>query len=58
VTVSALRHASQHFPVGVEVVAIVCDPDIVPSVKRAAGLTVLTIGYLEDLQQSMARVSA
>lgn len=58
VTISALRQASQHFPVGVEVVAIVCDPDIVPSVKRAAGLTVLTIGYLEDLQQSMTRVTA
>ena len=58
VSVSTLRHAAQHFPVGVEVVAIVCDPDIVPGLRRAAGLTVLTIGYLEDLQQLMARVTA
>lgn len=58
VSVTTLRHAAQHFPAGVEVVAILCDPDAVPSVKRAGGLTVLTIGYLEDLQQSMARVTA
>lgn len=58
VSVTTLRHAARQFPVGIEVVAIVCDPDIVPSLKRAAGLTVLTIGYLEDLQQLMARVTA
>ena len=58
VSVSSLRQAARHFPVGVEVVAVVCDPDIVPSFKHAGGLTVLRIGYLEDLQQSMARVSA
>ncbi|MBG6239493.1 hypothetical protein IWX78_002480 [Mycetocola sp. CAN_C7] len=58
VSVTALRHAAQHFPAGVEVVAIVCDPDAVPAFRRAAGLTVLTIGYLEDLQQSMARATA
>lgn len=58
VSVTALRHAAQQFPVGIEVVAIVCDPDIVPSLKRAAGLSVLTIGYLEDLQQLMARVTS
>ena len=58
VTVSSLRQAARHFPAGVEVVAIVCDPDIVPSFKHAGGLTVLKIGYLEDLQQSMARASA
>ncbi|MET1052888.1 MAG: DUF58 domain-containing protein [Mycetocola sp.] len=58
VSVTALRHAAQHFPVGVDVVAIVCDPDAVPSFKQAAGLTVLTIGYLDDLQQSMSRVTS
>lgn len=57
VSVTTLRHAAQHFPVGVDVVAIICDPDIVPSFKHAGGLTILTIGYLEDLQQSMARVT-
>ncbi|MET0933836.1 MAG: DUF58 domain-containing protein [Mycetocola sp.] len=58
VPVASLRHAARQFPVGVEVIAVICDPDIVPSFKRAGELTVLTIGYLEDLQQSMARVSA
>ncbi|MET0480208.1 MAG: DUF58 domain-containing protein [Mycetocola sp.] len=58
VSVASLRHAASHFPPGVEVVAVVCDPEIIPSFKRAGGLTVLRIGYLEDLQQSMARASA
>jgi hypothetical protein len=58
VSVSSLRHAASHFPAGVEVIAVVCDPEIVPSFKRAGGLTMLRIGYLEDLQQSMARASA
>jgi hypothetical protein len=58
VTVSSLRQAARHFPIGVEVIAVVCDPDIVPSFKRAGELTVLRIGYLDDLQQSMARASA
>ncbi|WP_411721868.1 DUF58 domain-containing protein [Mycetocola sp.] len=58
VPVTALRHAARQFPVGVEVIAVICDPHIIPSFKRAGELTVLTIGYLEDLQQSMARVSA
>ncbi|HEV7849655.1 MAG TPA: DUF58 domain-containing protein [Mycetocola sp.] len=58
VSVSSLRHAASHFPVGVEVIAVVSDPEAVPSFKRAGELTVLRIGYLEDLQQSMARASA
>ncbi len=54
-TISALRTASTVFPAGVEVVAIVCDPDTVPGLRRVAGLSVFTIGYLEDLQKSLAR---
>lgn len=53
-----LRAASVQFPTGVEVVAVVCDPDAVPGLRRVAGLTVLTIGYLEDLQLSLARSAA
>lgn len=53
-----LRAASVQFPTGVEVVAVVCDPDAVPGLRRVAGLTVLTIGYLEDLQLSLARAAA
>jgi uncharacterized protein (DUF58 family) len=57
-TPSELRSASTKFPVGVEVVAIVCDPDSIPGLRRVAGLSVLTIGYLEDLQRSLARSAA
>ena len=57
-TLSALRSAALHLPLGVEVVAIVCDPDGAPGVRRLADLTVLTIGYLDDLRQSLARAAA
>ncbi|WP_426624119.1 DUF58 domain-containing protein [Leifsonia sp. McL0607] len=56
-TVSAtqLRSAAVHFPLGVDVVAIVCDEGAVPTLRRVADLSVLTIGYLEDLQRSLAK---
>jgi len=57
-TPSELRAASSKFPLGVEVIAIVCDPDSIPGLRRVAGLSVLTIGYLEDLQKSLARSAA
>ena len=57
-TASELRAASTKFPLGVEVVAVVCDPDTTPGLRRVAGLSVLTIGYLEDLQRSLARSAA
>lgn len=57
-TPTELRAASASFPVDVEVVAIVCDPEIVPGLRRVPGLSVLTIGYLEDLQKSLARSAA
>lgn len=50
-----LRGAAAHFPLGVDVVAIVCDEGAVPSLRRVADLSVLTIGYLEDLQRSLAK---
>lgn len=53
-----LRAASTKFPAGVEVVAIVCDPASIPGLRRIAGLTVFTIGFLEDLQKSLARSAA
>jgi uncharacterized protein (DUF58 family) len=55
VTPSELRAASRAFPVDVAVVAIVCDPDAVPGFRRVADLSVLTIGYLEDLRIALAR---
>ena len=57
-TPTELRAASTKFPAGVEVVAIVCDPETIPGLRRVAGLSVLTIGYLEDLQKSLARAAA
>jgi uncharacterized protein (DUF58 family) len=57
-TPAELRAASTKFPAGVEVVAVVCDPEVVPGLRRVAGLSVLTIGYLEDLQKSLARAAA
>jgi len=57
-TAALLRHASQHFPVGVEVIAVVCDPEVVPSMRRAGELSVITIGFLDDLRQALMRASA
>jgi uncharacterized protein (DUF58 family) len=57
-TPTELRAASTKFAAGVEVIAIVCDPDTVPGLRKVAGLSVLTIGYLEDLQKSLARSAA
>jgi Uncharacterized conserved protein (some members contain a von Willebrand factor type A (vWA) domain) len=53
-----LRHASAQFPPGVEVVAIVCDPGAAPGLRRVGELSVLTIGYLDDLQKALARSRA
>ncbi|MFP7832931.1 DUF58 domain-containing protein [Marisediminicola sp. LYQ134] len=57
-TVGELRAASVHFALDVEVVAVVCDPEASPGLRRIAGLTVLTIGYLDDLQRSLSRSAA
>jgi len=57
-TAGQLRAASTQFPVGVEVVAVVCDPETVPGLRQVSGLSVLTIGYLEDLQKSLAKAAA
>ncbi len=55
---ATLRAASASFPLDVAVVAIVCDPDAVPGFRRVAGLSVLTIGYLDDLRIALARTAA
>ncbi len=55
VSPAQLRGAAAHFPPGVEVVAVVCDAGAVPALRRMSELSVLTIGYLEDLQKSLAR---
>lgn len=57
-TPQELRAASTKFPADVEVVAVVCDPSRPPGLRRVAGLSVLSIGFLEDLQKSLARSAA
>lgn len=57
-TPAELRGASAVFPPDVEVVAVVCDPDATPGLRRVAGLSVLKIGYLDDLRTAMARSAA
>ncbi|MEO8094163.1 MAG: DUF58 domain-containing protein [Pseudolysinimonas sp.] len=58
VTAQELRAASTKFPIGVEVVAVVCDPNRPPGLRRVSGLSVLTIGFLDDLQKSLSRSKA
>ncbi|MCU1577318.1 MAG: hypothetical protein JWP70_2022 [Leifsonia sp.] len=55
VTATQLRAASTQFPVGVDVIAVVCEPGASPTLRSVAELNVLTIGFLEDLQKSLAR---
>ncbi|WP_223695084.1 DUF58 domain-containing protein [Leifsonia poae] len=55
VSAAQLRASSTQFPLGVDVVAVVCDAGAVPSLRRVTDLSVLTIGYLEDLQKSLAK---
>lgn len=56
--ITELRQAAAAFPSGVETVAIVCDPESIPGMRGVAEMTILTVGYLEDLQKSLARVAA
>ena len=52
-TSAQLRAASTTFPLGVEVVAVVCDPETVPGLRQVTGLSIMTIGFLEDLSRSL-----
>jgi uncharacterized protein (DUF58 family) len=54
---SDLRAASTQFSAGVEVIAVVCDPDAAPELRRVTGLSVLTIGFLDDLRKSLERAT-
>jgi uncharacterized protein (DUF58 family) len=57
-TLTEMRAAALQFPLGVEAVAVVCDPESVPGMTRVADLTVLTVGYLDDLALALARSAA
>ena len=58
VELPALRLAATRLPVGVEVVAVICEPEAQPRFLRVAGLTVMTIGYLDDLRHALHRSAA
>ncbi|MFT2750696.1 DUF58 domain-containing protein [Clavibacter sp. Sh2036] len=52
---ASIRHAAVGFPPGVQVVAVVCDPEAEPGLRRLGDLTVLTVGYLDDLRGALQR---
>ncbi|CAN5327057.1 DUF58 domain-containing protein [soil metagenome] len=52
-TAGQLRAASAQFPVGVAVIAVVCDPDAAPDLRRVQELSILRIGVLDDLRSSL-----
>ncbi|WEO78350.1 DUF58 domain-containing protein [Cryobacterium sp. SO2] len=54
-TVAALRACAAGFPLGVEVVGVLCDPGAQPGLRRAGALSLITIGFLDDLRQTLAR---
>jgi hypothetical protein len=58
VSAAQLRAASAQFPLGVETIAVVCDPESVPGMRRVAGLTVFTVGFLGDLGRFLARTAS
>lgn len=58
VTAAQLRHASSMFRQGVEVVAVRCTPGDSPSLRKLGDMSILTVGYLDDLRSSLARSRA
>ena len=50
-----LQSAALVFPGDIGVVAVVCDPEAEPGVRRLGRVVVVTIGLLDDLRQILAR---
>lgn len=57
-SVRDLRSWSLRFPPGVEIVAVVCRPRQLPSLRRISELSVLSIGYLDDLRIALSKAAA
>lgn len=51
---TAIRAAAAQFSLQTEVIVVVCDLNAVPARQMLAGMTVLRIGYLEDLRVALA----
>jgi uncharacterized protein (DUF58 family) len=58
VTTAQLRHAGTMFRAGVDVVVVRCTAGVSPSLRRVGELSILTIGYLDDLRSSLSRSRA
>ncbi|MDR2254593.1 MAG: DUF58 domain-containing protein [Arthrobacter sp.] len=56
--VRELRSWSQRFPLGVQTMAIVCNPGQTPGMQDVSGLEVVRIGYLEDLRLALMKGGA
>ena len=54
--VAPLRAAASRLPAGVEAVAVQCAPEGEAAARTVAGLTVFSIGYLEDLRAMLATI--
>jgi hypothetical protein len=55
VTLTRLQQAALTFPADTAVVAVICDERAHPRIRALAGLTVLTVGTLEDLSGLLLR---
>lgn len=53
--ITSLRAAASRLPPGIEGIAVRCSPEGEASTRSLAGLTVVGIGYLEDLRSLFAR---
>lgn len=54
-TARSLQAAALAFPSNVGVVAVVCHPEAEPGYRRLGGMSVVSIGLLDDLRQILAR---
>jgi uncharacterized protein (DUF58 family) len=57
-TTAQLRRAGTMFRAGTEVIVVRCVPGDLPGLRRVADMSILTIGYLDDLRSSLARARA
>jgi len=57
VTARDLRAAASHFPIGVEVVAVVALPEAEATLVRIDSLRISRIGYLDDLVRVLTRAA-
>ena len=56
--IAPLRSAASRVHAGVEVLAVQCSPEGEATARTVAGLTVVDIGYLEDLRAMLSRTAS